>query len=200
MHYYNLDSKKNRRSQHEHFEKNRCGYRKFIPIKFTNNECEHPRLALEDIIDKETTGMTYKLKEICTKEDARLSGQTTTMQVEANLYYIEIVFKEGKVSKCYPRPGATPDWFCNPRKTEIEKAFEYGWSMLPFNFFGEANEEEFSSVFCTDCAFNMRVWARMDDRISKGSQNGVVDGVEGNGLMTERKFFENVVKKGCENN
>ena len=197
MHYYNLDSKKNRRSQHEHFEKNRCGYRKFIPIKFTNNECEHPRLALEDIIDKETTGMTYKLKEICTKEDARLSGQTTMMKVFEHLYYIEIVFKEGKVSKCYPRPGATPDWFCNPRKTEIEKAFEYGWSMLPFNFFGDANEEEFSSVFCTACAFNMRVWARMDDRISKGSQNGVV---LGKGLMTERKFFENVVKKGCENN
>jgi calmodulin len=123
MHYYNLDSKKNRRSQHEHFEKNRCGYRKFIPIKFTNNECEHPRLALEDISAKEklTTGMTYKLKEICTKEDARLSGQTTMMKVFEHLYYIEIVFKEGKVSKCYPRPGATPDWFCNPRKIEIEK-------------------------------------------------------------------------------
>ena len=199
MHYYNLDSKKNRMSQHVYFERNSCGYRKFIPIKFTSNECEHPRLALEDIIDKETTGMTYKLKEICTKEDARLSGQTTTMQVEANLYYIEIVFKEGKESKCKPRPGATPDWFCNPRETEIEKAFENGWSMLPFNFFGDANEEKFSSKqnFCTKCAFNMRVWAKMDDRISKGSQNGVV---EGSGLMTERKFFENVVEKGCKNN
>ena len=199
MHYYNLDSKKNRRSQHEHFDKNRCGYRKFIPIKFTYSECEHPRLALADIIDKETTGMTYKLKEICTNEDARLSGQTTMMQVEPNLYFIEIVFKEGRKENCYPRPGATPDWFCNPRKNEIEKAFENGWSMLPFNFFGDANEEEFSSEqqFCKKCAFNMRVWAKMDDRISKGSQNGVV---EGDGLMTERNFFKNVVNKGCENN
>ena len=137
--------------------------------------------------------MTYKLKEICTKEEARLSGQTTAMKVIKDLYYIEIVFKEGKVSKCLPRPGAEPDWFCNPRQTEIKKAFEYGWSMLPFNFFGDKKEEEFNSVYCTDCAFNMRVWARMDNRISKGSQNGVV----GDDLMAERSFFEKVVEKGC---
>ena len=55
MHYYNLDSESNRKSQHVHFEKNRCGYRKFIPIKFMDNECEHPRLALADIGEKENS-------------------------------------------------------------------------------------------------------------------------------------------------
>jgi hypothetical protein len=194
LYYYNLDSKANRRKQHIKFEYHRCGYRKFIPITFTLDaeDCKEPRLALG--VASRQSGFDYQLKEICSKEEARKSGETTMMKVDPSLYYIEIVFKEGKQYKCGSTTGSNPDWFCSPRANEINDAFEAEWSMLPFKFF-KRGEETFNGASYSDVAFNMRVWARMDKRIEQGSQNGVAVGTDGD--KSEREYFKSIVDHEC---
>ena len=130
------------------------------------------------------------------------NGQSP-MLIEPSLYYVEIMFKNGRKSICQARSGATPDWFCQPRKKEIEDAFKAGWSMLPFKFHKASvddeakdklvdDEEEFPYIkFCSDCAFDLRVWARMDPRIQDSNQ----DLNHPTKKVAERKFFKNVLQK-----
>ena len=130
---------------------------------------------------------------MCTPEEATANGQTTMMKVDPTLYFIELVFKEGRQKnlggKCGPHQGADPDWFCNPREDEIDMAFENGWSMLPFKFFGDKNDEEYEDFKkCPYCRFNLRVWAKMDKRIQPGNQNGAA------ASSSERNYFKKVVE------
>ena len=57
-----------------------------------------------------------------------------------------------------------------PSGEETEEAFEKGWSMLPFSFFGEGKaEEEYTySNNNANLAFGMRLWVRFDDRMDSG--------------------------------
>ena len=69
-------------------------------------------------------------------------------------------------------------------------AFENGWSMLPFKFFGDKNDEEYNDFKkCPYCRFNLRVWAKMDTKIQPGNQNGAM-----NSDKSERAYFEKVLK------
>ena len=192
--YYFLNDFTKRQSQHRTFEHSHCGYRKFIPIRFEQQGCEEPRLALKRVNDIRQVGLDHELVELCTPEDAIVSGQTTMMKVDPTLYFIELVFKEGRQEKlggkCGPYEGATPDWFCNPRDTEIDHAFKNGWSMLPFKFFDDKKDEKYNDFkICPYCRFNLRVWAKMDTKIQPGNQNGAM-----NSHKSERAYFKKVLK------
>ena len=264
MDYYFLNNFKKRQIQHHVFERFRCGYRKFIPIRFTKEkeDCKEPRLALKRVNDfdrleytiegRESTvpqsqivnvlddqeialttrhlprtgervtytkddrpdatqyigtiqsidkvGLYHELEELCTQKKANANGQTTMMKVDPTLYFIELVFKEGRQhnlgGKCDTYKGATPDWFCNPREKEIDHAFKNGWSMLPFKFFDDKKDEKYNDFkICPYCRFNLRVWARMDKRIPPGNQNGAMKSDK-----SERAYFEKVLEenKKCE--
>ena len=193
--YYNLNSKENRDKQNAHFDTLNCGYRHFIPVTFSTSakHCAQPRLALEalDPSDIRKTGLSHTIKEICSADEAQASGSTTSMKVHPELYYIEILFKQGQKGDCLARTGADPDWFCNPSEAEVNSAFENGWSMLPFAFFGEGKQEEehTASSENKNVAFGMRLWVRFDDRINRGNPPA--------GAKSERAFLEGVAEATC---
>jgi hypothetical protein len=136
--------------------------------------------------------LSHTIKEICSADEVLASGTTTSMKVHPELYYIEILFKQGEEKgRCVAREGATPDWFCNPSEAEINSAFENGWSMLPFAFFGEGKQEQehTASDNNKNVAFGMRLWVRFDDRISEDNPPA--------GAKLERAFLEDVAKAKC---
>ena len=186
---------KNRDKQHAHFDTLNCGYRHFIPVAFSISpkHCAQPRLALEalDRSDSRKAGLSHTIKEICSADEAQASGATTSMKVHPELYYIEILFKQGEKGDCVARSGADPDWFCNPSEAEIDSAFENGWSMLPFAFFGEGMQEQAHTTSSENknVAFGMRLWVRFDDRIDRGNPPA--------GAKSERAFLEGVAKAKC---
>ena len=185
--FYNLDNKNNRHSQHEIFDHRDCGYRHFIPIKFSTGECAQPRLALVNAPKK--YGMKHTIEEICTADEAQATGSTTSMKVHSDLYYIEILFKQGHKENCLSRDNQ-PDWFCQPSEAEVDSAFDNGWSMLPFSFFGDKEEEDYTSTNTNgNLAFGMRLWVRFDDRIDEGNPPP--------GAKSDRDYLKGIADKSC---
>ena len=74
--------------------------------------------------------------------------------------------------------------------------------MLPFKFWGEDEVEEPQTGGVEwgesyGLAFNMRVWARVDNRISKGITDDATAGAEGASKVDDPTFLQTFADRTC---